>query len=146
MEILPEDWPGLTNVTDHTVVKSKHEHILFCRPQKRQKDFKHRKSNMTDQIYNSYPPELSDEQRDYLIQVVKDWSIQHSLTYRPHPSFVSDEINKYHTLATNAPITLFPSPFPKSCFDQARDLQTVYNELYAAIADDEEWLEEMIQE
>lgn len=103
-------------------------------------------TKMTDSIFNSYPPEISEEQQDYLVQTVKDWSIQNGLTVRPNPTFVGPEVNKTLVLATNAPVTLFPSPFPKACFEQAKSLQQVYNELYAAIADDEDWLEETIQE
>lgn len=101
---------------------------------------------MTENIYTSYPPALSLEQKQYLVQTVKDWTIQHSLAVRPNPAFISDQVNKHHVAATNAPVTLFPSPFPKKCFEQARSLQQAYNELYAAIADDEKWLEEVIQE
>jgi len=101
---------------------------------------------MADKIYSEYPPSLSVEQEEYLAQVVKDWSIEHGLTVRPSPSLVSEEANPNHVLATNAPITLFPSPFPKSCFEKARSLQQVYNHLYAAIASDERWLGEVMKE
>ena len=97
-------------------------------------------------IYEDYPPSTTPEQEQYLVQTVKDWSVQHGLTVRPSPSFVSENADPYSILATNAPVTLFPSPFPKSCFDQANEIQRAYNELYAAIADDEEWLEEIVKE
>ena len=97
-------------------------------------------------VYSNYPPSLSSEQEAYLVQVVKDWSIQHGLTVRPSPSIVSEEVNPKHVLATNAPVTLFPSPFPRKCFEQAQRLQSVYNELYAAISSDEVWLEEVMEE
>lgn len=101
---------------------------------------------MASQIYDDYPPNLSEEQKDYLVQAVKNWTIQHGLTVRPNSSIVSEEINKNNVLATNAPVTLFPSPFPEDSFELARRIQPFYNELYASIADDEEWLEEVIQE
>lgn len=97
-------------------------------------------------VYATYPPPLTREQEEYLVQCVKDWSIQHGLTVRPSPSFVSKEADPHAVLATNAPVTLFPSPFPRSCFDQAREIQAVYNELYATIANDEEWLEGIVKE
>jgi len=99
---------------------------------------------MAVSIYESYPPQISPEQEAYLVQTIKNWCIQHGLTVRPN--FLSDEVNRNHVLATNAPVTLFPSPFPQACFDQAKDLQQVYNELYAAIASDEAWLEEIMRE
>lgn len=97
-------------------------------------------------IWDTYPPQASEEQLAYLAQTVKDWTIFNGLTVRPNPSFVNEESNPNHVLATNAPVTLYPSPFPRKCFVQARELQKVYNELYAAIASDEEWLGEIMKE
>jgi Eukaryotic glutathione synthase, ATP binding domain len=97
-------------------------------------------------IYTNYPPPTTTEQEEYLVQSVKDWSIHHGLVVRPSPSFVSKEADPHTVLATNAPVSLFPSPFPQSCFAIARDIQTAYNELYAAIANDEEWLEGIVKE
>lgn len=101
---------------------------------------------MADNIYSSYPPPLTSEQEDYLVQTVKNWTVEHALTVRPSTAIVSREANPNNNLATNAPVTLFPSPFPKACFEQARNLQQVYNELYATIASDEQWLEDILQE
>ena len=100
----------------------------------------------SNRIYENYPPAITPEQEEYLVQSVKDWSIQHGLTVRPSPSFVSQETDPHTVLATNAPVTLFPSPFPKCCFDEAKSIQSAYNELYAAIANDEEWLEGIVKE
>ena len=99
-----------------------------------------------EEIFQSYPPEVSDEQREYLVSAVKNWTIQHGLTVRPPLTAVSEETNPNHVLATNAPVTLFPSPFPKACFEQARNLQTIYNELYAVISSNERWLESIMKE
>ena len=101
---------------------------------------------MAMKVFSSYPPAISEERLDYLSFYVKNWTIQHGLTVRPSPSLISDEINPNHVLATNAPVTLFPSPFPKKCFEQARTLQPIYNELYASIASNEAWLEAIMQE
>ncbi|KIX10038.1 glutathione synthetase [Rhinocladiella mackenziei CBS 650.93] len=97
-------------------------------------------------IYRTYPPSLTLDQEEYLVQTVKNWSIEHALAIRPSTAIVSEETNPNHVLATNAPVTLFPSPFPKPCFEQARSLQQVYNELYASVASDEQWLEEIMTE
>ena len=96
--------------------------------------------------YANYPPPTTPEQEECLVQSVKDWSVQHGLTVRPSPTFVSKEADPHTILATNAPVALFPSPFPRSCFDHANDIQKVYNELYAAIANDEEWLGGIVKE
>jgi glutathione synthase len=96
--------------------------------------------------YASYPPETPAKQQDYLVQTIKNWSAEHGLLVRPSPAFMSSEVNPNGVLATNAPVTLFPSPFPKACFEHARSLQKVYNELYAAIASDQPWLENIMKE
>jgi glutathione synthase len=94
--------------------------------------------------YVTYPPSISHEQEEYILNTIKDWSIQHGLAVRPSSSFVSEGIDKSGVLATTAPVTLFPSPFPETCFRQGRLLQTTFNELYAAISIDEEWIEEVM--
>ncbi|EEP79518.1 conserved hypothetical protein [Uncinocarpus reesii 1704] len=100
---------------------------------------------MDQSAYSTYPPELSSEQKKYLVTTVKDWTIQHGLAVRPSPDVVSNASDANSVLATNAPVTLFPSLFPKSCYDSAVSVQTVYNELYAAITADEAWLGEIIE-
>lgn len=101
---------------------------------------------MSHNIWASYPPQLEHEQLEYVVQTIKDWSIHNSLTVRPNPAFVKDEQNVHRVLATNAPVTLFPSPFPRKCFEQARGLQRLYNELYAKIAHDEAWISQIMTE
>jgi glutathione synthase len=101
---------------------------------------------MADSIYSSYPPPLDPAQEQFLLSTIKDWTIQHGLAVRPNPSMIPEEIEKKGVLATNAPVTFFPSPFPRSCFDESRAVQTLYNELYAAIACDEAWLGKVMEE
>lgn len=101
---------------------------------------------MSSNIWETYPPEVSQDQLDHLVQTVKDWTIFNGLTVRPNPAFIQDEQNPNHVLATNAPVTLFPSPFPKKQFEQAQSLQKPYNELYANIANNEAWLGKIMQE
>lgn len=101
---------------------------------------------MASEMWESFPPKASEEQLEYLVQIVKDWAIFNGLVVRPNPAFISNEVNPNHVVATNAPVTLYPSPFPRTCFENAQRLQTVYNELYAAIASDEEWLGEIMKE
>ncbi|KAF2114783.1 hypothetical protein BDV96DRAFT_575882 [Lophiotrema nucula] len=93
-----------------------------------------------------YPPELSPEEEQYLLTNVKDWSIAHGLAVRPAPTFVSQERDPSGVLATTAPVTLFPSIFPRSCFEQGLAIQKAYNELYSAIARDEEWIKGIVEE
>ncbi|MCJ1351116.1 MAG: hypothetical protein MMC33_001098 [Icmadophila ericetorum] len=101
---------------------------------------------MAASIYPDYPPKLSPEQLDYLVLSLKDWSITNGLAVRPSPTFVSNRTDPFGVLAVTAPVTLFPSPFPRSCFEEALAIQLAYNELYAAISRDEDWLREIVQE
>ncbi|KAL9612419.1 MAG: hypothetical protein Q9167_002967 [Letrouitia subvulpina] len=97
-------------------------------------------------VSSSYPPTLTEEQYGFLLSTVKDWSILNGLAVRPPHSFVPQQVDPSRCLAVTAPVTLFPSLFPRSCFTEARAIQEAYNELYAAIARDEEWLREIVHE
>jgi glutathione synthase len=97
-------------------------------------------------LYNPYPPNLTQEQTENLLFTLKDWTIAHGLAVRPSPELVSKDQDPQGVLAIPAPLTLFPSLFPKSCFKEAVGVQQAYNELYAKIAQDETWLGEIIQE
>jgi glutathione synthase len=98
---------------------------------------------MSSFIYPNYPPQLTLEQQKYLVERLKDWSIVHGLAVRPSPRLVNDT---KEVLATTAPVTLFPSPFPRRCFEEAISVQLAYNELYSGISRDERWLGEIIEE
>jgi hypothetical protein len=93
-----------------------------------------------------YPPHLTSAEADQLLATVKDWSIAHGLAVRPPPSLVASEADPHGILATTVPITLFPSPFPRVCFERAKSIQRAYNQLYASIAQDEEFLMGIVQE
>ena len=101
---------------------------------------------MSAQIYPPYPPNLTTSEKEYLLSNLKDWSIAHGLAVRPVESFVSKEVDPAGALATTAPVTLFPSLFPRTCFDQAKAVSKAYNELYSAISVDEAWPGEICKE
>lgn len=42
-------------------------------------------------------------------------------------------------------ISLYPTPFPRKQFEQAEKLQTIYNRLYMAVSEDEEWLHDVLK-
>jgi glutathione synthase len=94
----------------------------------------------------AYPPALDDLERDRLIEVVKDWTVGNGLSVRPPPTVSPTGSDPHGILATSVPVTLFPSPFPKACFDQAKAVQKAYNELYARISQDEGFLEQIVNE
>lgn len=93
----------------------------------------------------TYPPAVEDAgERDALAQVIKDWSIAHGLAVRPPPAVAGND--PQGILAMNAPVTLFPSPFPSNCFEDAKSIQKTYNQLYALISKDEEFIGGLVQE
>jgi glutathione synthetase len=101
---------------------------------------------MASTTYTEYPPKLSNEEEHYLLTNLKDWSIAHGLAVRPAPSFVQPSQDPTGVLASTAPVTLFPSLFPRPCFEEGLAIQKAYNELYSAIARDEEWLQAIVEE
>ena len=101
---------------------------------------------MHPSVYSDYPPHLEPAWEKFLVTAIKDWTIQNGLAIRPPPTFVPEGIDSEGVLATNAPVTLFPSLFPKTCFEEAKALQVVYNELYAAITSNESWLGKIVEE
>jgi glutathione synthase len=99
---------------------------------------------MAPQPRGSFPPTLDALEQENLVQTIKDWSIANGLAVRPPPAIAGSDPEGI--LAINAPVTLFPSPFPKACFTQAKAIQQAYNELYANISRDEEFLSALVQE
>ncbi|KAL8656469.1 MAG: hypothetical protein Q9226_002658 [Calogaya cf. arnoldii] len=92
-----------------------------------------------------FPPKTTPEQQEYLLSNIKDWSILNGLAIRPSANLLSTSTDLSGVLATTAPVTLYPSLFPRTCFDEARAIQQAYNELYAAIARDQDWLKQIIE-
>ncbi|KAF5550781.1 glutathione synthetase [Fusarium phyllophilum] len=93
-----------------------------------------------------YPPTLKTGEKDALIETVKDWSIGNGLAVRPPPTVIPAEADPKSIAAINVPVTLFPSPFPKQCFAQGKAVQKTYNELYASVSRDEEFLAQVVKE
>lgn len=93
-----------------------------------------------------FPPPVNPSEGERLTEVVKDWASANGLVVRPPPAVVAAEADPQGILATPVPVTLFPSPFPKVCFDQGVSVQRAYNELYAAISQDEEFLAQTVKE
>lgn len=96
--------------------------------------------------HGKYPPQLKDEEQKRLIDTVKDWSAANGLVIRPPPTVIPSEADPNGVAAVSAPVTLFPSPFPRVCFEQGVAVQKSYNELYAAVSRDEEFLSQMVKE
>lgn len=95
---------------------------------------------------DTYPPAVDEAERARLVEVIKDWTVANGLTVRPPPSLISADGDSNGILATSVPVTLFPSPFPRVCFDQARTVQKAYNDLYAKVSQDVGFLSSMVEE
>jgi len=95
---------------------------------------------------SNYPPKLTTTEEERLVQSVKDWTIAHGFAVRPPPALTSAAGDTRGILAFPAPVTLFPSPFPKVCFEQAKSVQKAYNQLYARISQDEVFIGEIVKE
>jgi glutathione synthase len=94
----------------------------------------------------AYPPQLTEEEGQHLIATIKDWSIANGLAVRPQPTVIPAEADPDGIAAVNAPVTVFPSPFPLVCFEQGRVVQNSYDELYAAVSRDEEFISQIVKE
>lgn len=49
---------------------------------------------------------------------------------------VPTEIEANPSSASVSPVTVYPTPIPRKCYDEAADIQPVFNELYARITQD----------
>lgn len=78
-------------------------------------------------------PELEPDQLAELLNNTLQWCLANGLVMYP-PNFKDYSAN-------NAPITLYPTPISKSLFNQAVEIQQIYNALYAnVITKDKQWL------
>ena len=91
-----------------------------------------------------YPPDFSDERGLALISDIIDWQINHGSLLKnidPETNFPDDPSQCFPV-----GVTVFPTLFPREQFDRACGLQTIYNELYCAMAEDEQWIFEAIRD
>lgn len=89
---------------------------------------------------SDWPPTLSKVQLDDLTLQATSYAFSTGLLYLP-PTQPQPAIP---TTAIHAPLSLFPSPFPRHLFQLAQRLQHTYNILYARIAQDEEFLDRIM--
>ncbi|KAJ1974368.1 Glutathione synthetase [Dimargaris verticillata] len=78
-----------------------------------------------------------------------DWALAHGLVMKPAAAAIasapSTDVANHGGLAQHAPFALFPTPFPKACFNQVVDLQPVLNQLFDRIARDHDFLARCIE-
>jgi glutathione synthetase len=78
---------------------------------------------------------LSEEHILALLGQIQDWQINHGSLLK-----LIGSQTEHSVLSYPVGVTVFPSVFPRLQFYRAIDLQPIYNELYATIAVNEEWL------
>jgi len=91
----------------------------------------------------AWPPDATTEQLDQLTLMATTWALSHALIYLP--PFIPDKppptVPEY---AVHAPLSLFPTPIPRQLFEKALALQRAYNILYARVALDTAFLDEVM--
>ncbi|KAH8922935.1 glutathione synthase [Atractiella rhizophila] len=90
----------------------------------------------------NWPPELPEEKLATLISTANDWALSHGLVLRA-PA-VSSHLPPSGGSAIHGPYSLFPTPFPRSMFERATELQDIYNDLYARVTLNREFLRKVI--
>ncbi|KAJ3032877.1 hypothetical protein HDV00_007011 [Rhizophlyctis rosea] len=94
---------------------------------------------MADTHLPPYPPPLSPDRLAELQGHAIDWAVAHGLVVRA-PAQLVTEAAASAPVVTHAPFALFPSPFPKEAYNQAVELQPLYNELVDVMSLDGEFL------
>ncbi|CDZ97440.1 Glutathione synthetase [Phaffia rhodozyma] len=92
----------------------------------------------------AWPPSLSQPELDHLASLALDYALSHGLIYRP-PYPDPSVHNPLSASAISAPVSLFPSPFPRDLYTRVINLQSAYNELYARITMDDRWLDHVVR-
>jgi len=90
--------------------------------------------------FGSWPPSLTKEQLEALTLTTTTYALGHGLLYLP-PAVKQPRVP---SAAIHAPVSLFPAPFPRKLFEQAKRIQRTYNALYARIAQDNEFLDRVM--
>lgn len=73
---------------------------------------------------------LSTKDFQDLVDKAKDWALMHGISMRSKQNFNKNQIGI-------APFALLPSRFPKKCFEKAKDIQVLLNELMHKVAHDD---------
>lgn len=89
-----------------------------------------------------WPPILPEEQLNYLTFQATTYALACGLLYLPPTN--GQPLPPIPGSAIHAPFALFPTPFPKALFERAKRLQYIYNVLYARVASDDAFLDEIL--
>jgi glutathione synthase len=90
----------------------------------------------------SWPPEISEENLQELTHQAATYALANGLLYLP--PITTGNLPSIPSSAIHAPFALFPTPFPRKLFNHAKSLQRIYNVLYARIASDQQFLDDIL--
>ena len=88
----------------------------------------------------------SDDRLQAIASQIHDWQINHGSLLKVQQPNSREREQRQGVLCRPVGVSAVPTVFPRAQFEHALQLQTTYNELYAAIATDEPWLAQTIQE
>lgn len=80
-----------------------------------------------------WPPKVTDEQLRKLHEKAVAWSMSNGFVIVPAESYK-------RAFVSHAPLSLFPTPFPRQLYRLANTLQPILNSLYMRIAMDDEFM------
>lgn len=89
---------------------------------------------------NSYPPQTSEKDLTETINVAIDWAFAHGLVVRPSQGGFAN-----NAAVTHAPFALYPTPFPRKEFEQAKKLQQPWNSLIHKMSNDSDLISETME-
>ncbi|KAF9999965.1 hypothetical protein BGZ80_005048 [Entomortierella chlamydospora] len=86
---------------------------------------------------------LTEDQLQILKDTALDFALSHGLVVRPP----ANDTNSAATFGgvINAPVSIFPTPFPINAFNDAVKIQPLYNQLVHDIAQDDAFLKEIME-
>ncbi|KAF8488207.1 glutathione synthase [Russula emetica] len=94
-------------------------------------------------VFTSWPPDITTEQLDQLTILATTYALSHSILYLP-PITPEKPPPPAPESAILAPISLIPTPIPRRLFSKALTLQHAYNTLYARVALDTSFLDQVM--
>ena len=94
-------------------------------------------------VFTCWPPDVTTEQLDELTLLATTYALSHSILYLPPVSPEKPPPSAPES-AIFAPISLIPTPIPRHLFANALTLQRAYNTLYARVALDTSFLDQIM--
>ena len=81
---------------------------------------------------------MSEERLEHIANTIYDWQFEHGSTLKAPP-------RSGNLIARPVGAAMFPSRFPRRCFEEAMDTYAIFDILYSRVASDETWLEDALQ-